>query len=165
MNYKKILNDITKDFLNQKLKGENSIYCYGLYKEKVAFMPDPFRIIFIDSEVFPFDFKKLNHGLSKSMLEGIVTKLDKYDYAEPTGDKRDFDNGTAVKIANDKAHAWLNEKFLKIYDKDVIFKVSTQDKPYFKPVLVLSGSDVEKDLIGYILPVRMKEDVNGGKHD
>jgi len=161
MKYTKILNDIIKDFLGIKLKGKKSTYSYGSYKNKVVIMPDASRLILVAPELFPFDLGKLNHGLTETMLKDLLGDLSKFDYAKLTGDKKDFDRGTAVKIANDKAHAWVNENFLKIYDEDAIFKISTQDKPYFKPVLVLDGSDVETELIGFILPVRMKEDVNG----
>ena len=138
--------------MDQIIKGNKRPYAYGTWENKIVVMPDGFRLIFIEEFMFPFDLEKLNNSLTKSVLDGLLKNLDRYEDAELTKDKRDCKSGTAVKIANDRAEVYVNEKFLKVYGKGVTFKISKLDRPEIKPVLVYD----ELDLIGYVLPIRMK---------
>ena len=153
MNYKKILNMVIDDFVGAKVKNKPSTISTGKYEDKLVVIDKGFRLFILPPHLYPFDTSKL---VNSNVIDvtPIVGKLDDYVDAKLTGELCTAKVGKVAKIANLDAEAWVNEKYLPEYGKDVSFKLN-KEKSHIRPILVFK----KEELVGVVMPVNMKKEL------
>ena len=88
-------------------------------------------------------------SISLRALAIIVEALDKSNEIRKVNTGFSKKEISVVKITNDNTYAWINETYLKEFEVDCTFKISSPKSPVFVYE--------EDELVGLILPVHVKE--------
>ena len=146
---------ILTDLLKQVEKGDLSRVFYGADKEYTFYSPDGHRGYKIPSNRFLVDLEKaLPNRAPVADFKKFLRDEDSYP-AYKTNEIRKINNPygkktiDVVKISNGDKYAWINEVYLKEFDVDCTFKISSPKSPVF-----IYEDD---ELVGLILPVHVKE--------
>lgn len=145
MNSTKIYTDLLK-----AVEKDKTVYVnYGIDEENVYLFLDQYRIFKFKKANFLIDLEKALPN--KTPIQNCNRFFDDESkaVAQRTKDLKQIDKATVVKIANESGCAWINEKFLKEFDKEATFKIG---KPH-EPVQVIEQGEV----VGIVLPVNMNE--------
>lgn len=141
----KVINILT-NLLKQICKDNVHNIIYGMDKDHVYITQDRCVAFKIPADKFLIDLSK---ALPKKIPIADFDKKFFYDRdsedAVKTNEIRNISGGHVVKIANNKTFAWVNEKYLKDFDKDCMFKIVAPKSPVFVYE--------EDEIVGLIMPV------------
>ena len=146
MNVNKIMTDILKDIKNKK----TVTHRYAVDDKYFYFNPDGNRAYKIPVEDFLIDYKKAWPNMEP--MKGLINFFKDIDsvVAYKTNEIRRLEKFNVVKIANDKTYAWINENYLKEFDKDCFYHIAGPKAPVFIEEL--------GEIVGLILPVKVEVD-------
>lgn len=144
-------NKIVIDLLKQIYKNKDVMrIMYGFEGDYIYLSPDGYVGYKIPNKDFFIDMKKAVPD--RVPIENIVKKYlnDKnHEDAFLTNDIKKVDKVkcTAIKISNDKTCVWVNEKFLKEFDKDCTFKILSPKSPIF--------IYENEEMAGFVMPIKI----------
>lgn len=145
---------IMTDLLKLVEKKKTTTCNYGMDENYIYFTPDGYRIFKIYKPLFLIDLKKALPNKIPFVNPSNFFKADNCEDGKKTGEMRVIDDWkeTIIKIESEHSHAWVNEKYLKEFDRDCSFKIGTPKQP----VLIYEHDEV----VGVVCPVNLKEDRN-----
>jgi hypothetical protein len=145
---------IQSDIITALVKKSKVNYTYGLTDrgdtKYVVVCVAGICLYLIKSRDFMIDLDKW--GAPSFEPKRLMHLEDEAKTAEKNGEMQyDFrTDSPIVKIANDSAHAWVNEKMLKMFDKKCTFRIYNRKSPVF--------IYEKEELVGVLLPVNVKGD-------
>ena len=147
---------ILTDLLKKVEKGDLSRAFYGVDKEYTFYSPDGYRGFKIPSKRFLVDLEKALPNKAPIMDFKKFLKDDESRPAYKTNEIRKIKRTeyskkeiNVVKIVNENTYAWIQESYLKEFEVDCTFKISSPKSPVF--------IYEEDELVGLILPVFVRE--------
>ena len=147
MNILKILSDIIK----RSEKPDPGRYLYAAEDGYVFYSPDGYVLYRIPEERFYLDIEKVFKNIAPTQVDRIWRPGDVRP-AVRTGDVKikqvEEKPVTVVKIKNDSAAVWVNEKLLKNFAPDCDFLITNR----FSPVYVVENDEP----VGLVLPMKME---------
>jgi hypothetical protein len=125
-------------------------FCYSPASpgtQRVGIIEDGNAVYLIKEKDFVIDLSKWENTAPIS-IKNITKEADNAKYAQMTCERRAIpgtNNETIAKIANDTEHAWVNEKYLKMFDKGADFQIIN----WKSPVFVYEHGE----MVGFVLPI------------
>jgi hypothetical protein len=124
-------------------------FCYSPASpgtQRVGIIEDGTVVYLIKEKDFVIDLSKWENTAPIS-IKNITKEADNAKYAQMTYERRVIPGTkeTIARIANDTEHAWVNEKYLKMFDRDANFQIINRKSPVFVYENI--------ELVGVVLPV------------
>lgn len=143
MNYLKL----QKKILDNWLKYPNTCHSKET-KDSYLITDNGYQVFIFPKDELYLDMKKLMKDKTEVKLDDMLKIDGECGYL--TGEMKQIDKGTVVKIASENKYAWVDKKLLDRYElKNPHFTVQSERTP-----LLVHDYDV---LVGLILPVRVSE--------
>jgi hypothetical protein len=153
VNIAKIQSDLLTFIVRQKydVKERNSTrFGYGvvdMYERRyIMVVVDGVLVYLIKADDFVIDLLKWGNARPLN-FKNVIKEAGNAKNAVMTDERRDIPGKkeTIVKIANDSEWAWVDEKRLKMFDRDAWFKITNRKSPVFVYE--------HEELAGIVLPV------------
>ena len=149
MNIPNILCEIVK----KVSKNKNDRLLYAFYDGFVFYSPDGFVMYKIPENSFLLNATKTFGDRAPCDVKRVF-RPENSKPAVMSADMRFHNGKTLVAIENDESRVWINQAFLKKFNKNCGFLIG---RP-IDPVYIVEKDFVDnEDIVGLILPVRVKE--------
>ena len=145
MNYIKIQTELLK-MLDREDK-RNQVLAGVLNEEEIAVILDGYALYRIPQDKFYIDLNKIPGNQLKAYSFFDFETED----ATKTNEFRKVKKVTLVKIKSANAYAWVDEKLLRLFDKECSFAISKK-KPLINPIKVFEDGAC----VGIVLPYKVE---------
>ena len=145
MNYIKIQTELLK-MLDREDK-RNQVLAGVLNEEEIAVTLDGYALYRIPKNRFYIDHNKIPGNQLKAYSFFDFETED----ATKTNELRKVKKVTLVKIKSANAYAWVDEKLLRLFDKECSFAISKK-KPLINPIKVFEDGAC----VGIVLPYKVE---------